>query len=164
MNIELQEILTQMVSFAILWFLLKKFAWDKILKVLDERKDKIQDSFDKIEQKTNDIDVLKADYETKLKDIEATARQKINEAIADGQKAAAQLQEKARLDAKKTMEKAKANIVLEIAKAKVELRDEVVKLAIGAAEKIITKEIDDKKHNALVLDFIEAVDKKEDSK
>lgn len=160
MNIEIQEILTQSVAFLGLWFLLKKFAWDKILTLLDERQNKIQASFDDIESKTQSLDSLKQEYELKLKDIENTAKQKLNEAIVEGQKLAAQIQDKARLEAKNVIEKSKETLALEVAKARVDLRNEIVGLAIHAAEKVMSKEIDAKKHETMVIEFIDSIQKK----
>lgn len=160
MNIELQEILTQAVAFLALWFLLKKFAWSSLLKLLDERKKKIQTTLEDIDTKTKAVEKLHADYEHKLKDIEHMTRQKINEAIVEGQKMANQIQDKAHEDVKQLMDKAKEILEMEVNKARIDFRTQMSHLAIQAAEKIIQAELNVEKHEKLVLDFIKSVDSK----
>ncbi len=160
MNIELQEILTQAVAFLALWFLLKKFAWSSLLKLLDDRKEKIQTTLEDIDTKTKAVEKLHADYEHKLKDIEHLTRQKLNEAIVEGQKLASQIQDKAHEDIKKLMDKAKESLELEISKARIDFRVQMSHLAIQAAEKIIRTELNTEKHEKLALDFIKSVDSK----
>lgn len=159
MNLELQQILTQALGFIILLFLLKKFAWKPLLSLLDERRDKISSEFENIERVKTELARLGDDYKAKLSDIDAQARQKIQEAVSEGQRIAVEIQEKAREDANKALEKAKANIELEVAKARVELRNQMTNIAIKAAEKILKEDLNDDRHNRLVMGFIENVER-----
>lgn len=158
MNLEIQQILTQALGFIILLFLLKKFAWKPLLSLLDERRDKISSEFSNIERVKTEIGRLENDYRSKLADIDAQARQKIQEAVLEGQRIAVELQEKAREDANKTLEKAKANIEIEVAKARAELRNQMTNIAIRAAEKILQEDLNDDRHKRLVMGFIENVE------
>lgn len=158
MNLEIQQILTQALGFIILLFLLKKFAWKPLLSLLDERRDKITSEFSNIERVKTEIGRLENDYRSKLADIDAQARQKIQEAVLEGQRIAVELQEKAREDANKTLEKAKANIEIEVAKARAELRNQMTNIAIKAAEKILQEDLNDDRHKRLVMGFIENVE------
>lgn len=159
MNLELQQILTQAFGFIILLILLKKFAWKPLLSLLDERRDKISSEFENIERVKTELARLGEDYKAKLSDIDAQARQKIQEAVSEGQRIAVELQEKAKEDANKAMEKAKANIEIEIAKARAELRNQMTNIAIKAAEKILKEDLNDDRHNRLVMGFIENVER-----
>ena len=154
-----QEILTQIFGFLIILVLLKIFTWKPILKLLDERKKRIASEFDNIEKAKQEMAKLREEYEVKLKEIDLEARKRIQEAIAEGQKMAADLQVEAREEAKKVLDRAKENIELEVAKAKVELRDDIVNMAILATEKIINERLDDAKHKELIVEFIEGVGK-----
>ena len=159
MNLELQQILTQAFGFIILLILLKKFAWKPLLSLLDERRDKISSEFATIERVKTELARLEDDYKARLSDIDAHARLKIQEAVSEGQRIAAELQEKAREDANKTLEKAKANIEIEVAKARAELRSQMTSIAIKAAEKILKEDLNDERHKRLVTGFIENVER-----
>lgn len=157
MNLEIQQILTQILGFLILLYILKRFAWKPLLSLLDERREKIASEFKNIEKFKEELSRIEEDYKAKLSEIDAQARIRIQEAIAEGQRISIEIQDKARDEAKKLLEKAKVNIELEMAKAKVELRNEVATLAIMAAERILREELDGKKQKKLVIDFIERV-------
>lgn len=155
MNLEIQQILTQAIGFLVLLFILKKIAWKPLLSLLDERREKISSEFRNIEQTKSELSRLEQDYKARLAEIEAQARQKIQEAISEGQKISVELQEKAREEGKNILNKAKENIDLEIAKARVELRNQVASLAIKAAEKVIKEELSEERHKRLVTEFID---------
>ncbi|HZX48642.1 MAG TPA: F0F1 ATP synthase subunit B [Nitrospirota bacterium] len=155
MNLEIQQILTQALGFLILLFILKKIAWKPLLSLLDERREKISSEFQNIESTKSELSRLELDYKSRLADIDAQARQRIQEAISEGQRIAVEIQEKAREESKNILNKAKENIELEVAKARVELRNQVANLAIRAAEKVLKEELTEERHKRLVTEFID---------
>lgn len=159
MNLDWSQILTQIIGFLLLLWLLKRFAWKPILQLLEERRNKINTEFNKIDQTKVEVAKLRQEYEQQLKTIEAQARQKILDAVQESQKIAAEIQEKARDDARQIIEKAKQNVELEIAKAKVELRDEIVNLTLQATEKMLNEKLDDQKHRELITQYIDSLDR-----
>ena len=155
MNLEIQQILTQALGFLILLFILKKIAWKPLLSLLDERREKITSEFQTIDRTKSELLRLEQDYKARLADIDALARQRIQEAISEGQRISVELQEKAREESKNILNKAKENIELEVAKARVELRNQVANLAIKAAEKVLKEELTEERHKRLVTEFID---------
>ena len=155
MNLEIQQILTQALGFLILLFILKKIAWKPLLSLLDERREKITSEFQTIDRTKSELLRLEQDYKARLADIDALARQRIQEAISEGQRISVEIQEKAREESKNILNKAKENIELEVAKARVELRNQVATLAIKAAEKLIKVELTEERHKRLVTEFID---------
>jgi len=156
LNLEIQQILTQALGFLILLFILKKIAWKPLLSLLDERREKITSEFQTIDRTKSELLRLEQDYKARLADIDALARQRIQEAISEGQRISVEIQEKAREESKNILNKAKENIELEVAKARVELRNQVATLAIKAAEKLIKVELTEERHKRLVTEFIDA--------
>jgi len=155
LNLEIQQILTQALGFLILLFILKKIAWKPLLSLLDERREKITSEFQTIDRTKSELLRLEQDYKARLADIDALARQRIQEAISEGQRISVEIQEKAREESKNILNKAKENIELEVAKARVELRNQVATLAIKAAEKLIKVELTEERHKRLVTEFID---------
>ena len=84
--ISANEVVAQVISFLILLFLLRVLAWKKILKLLDDRKEKIAGEFKKIEDTKAEVAGLRADFEAKLISIDEIAEKKIEEAVAEGRK------------------------------------------------------------------------------
>ncbi len=157
MNVQLPVVLTQIVGFLLLFWILKKYAWKPILGMLEERRQKIADEFQKIEETQADVNKLKEDFEAQVRKLDQIARDKETAAIAEGQKIAQEIQVKAREEAKEIIEKAKENINLEITKAKVELRNQIVAFTLQATEIIIKEDIDDAKHRDKINSLIDEV-------
>jgi F-type H+-transporting ATPase subunit b len=155
MNLEIGQILTQIVAFVIVLWILKKFAWKPLLSVLEERKKKIKSEFDSIEEQKKKIQTLTDEYNEKLKGIEAEARVKIQEAVKDGRKISQEIQAEARSQAKEILNKTKDEVEREIAKAKIQLKNDMVNMVIAATEKIIKEKLDAEQHKKLIADFVE---------
>jgi len=158
-SLSTSEIVAQIVSFLILLTFLRIFAWKKLLKMLDDRRERIASEFKKIDDAQSEVAKLKADYENKLSSIEAEARVKIQEAIAEGKKVSQEIREGARQEARAILDKAQENIGLEISKAKQELKQKVVDLTLGTTEKLLREKITDDKDRRLASDFLEELGK-----
>lgn len=152
-------ILTHMAGFIITVSILKKFAWVPILGILDERREKIKSEFDSIEAGKADVATQKEGYEAKLRDIDALARQKLTEAVNEGQEIAAEIKAKGHSDANQIVERAKEEIERDKDKARAAMKDEMVRTTIAAAEKIISAKMDDEQNRRLISDFIDGVEK-----
>src|SRR3990167_9168087 len=154
MGISIPEVLTQAFAFILLVFLLKKFAWKPLLKLLDERRQKIQLGLAQIERTKSEVDALKSDYEQRQAHIQEEMRKKLQQAIAEGKLIAKEIHEGARGEARALLEKAKTDIQLETEKAKIVLKNEIADLAVSAAERLIQEKMDAQKDKNLALRFI----------
>lgn len=155
MNIEIQQILTQIVGFLLLLWLLRKYAWGPLLGVLDERRTRIATELEEIRKGKESLAQMKAEYDTKISEIENQARARIQEAVTEGQRMAREIAEGAREEAHQVLEKAKEDIHREMAKAKAQLRDEIATIAVSAAGKIVRQELNKQKDKELVLQYID---------
>jgi F-type H+-transporting ATPase subunit b len=135
------EIVTQLVAFILVFFILKKYAFGAVFQMLEERQKTIEGSIAEAKKSQEDMALLKKDYEAKLHGIEQEGRKKIQEAINDSQRIAAEIKDKATADAEKQIAKAKAEINQEITKAKEVIRREVIELSTQIAAKVIEKNI-----------------------
>ncbi len=158
MKFELAQILTNIVGFVIVFWVLKRFAFGPLLKMLEDRREKIRADFDEADRAKAAAEKLEADYAERMKNIEAEARQKIQEAIGDGRQVAAEIKEQAHTEARGIIEKAKADLVRDIAIAKIELKEEIVAMTLAATRKVIAESLDDKRHRKLINDFIDQVE------
>jgi F-type H+-transporting ATPase subunit b len=149
------QIVTQGIAFVLFFWILKRFAWKPILKLLDDRRDKISGEFQRISELEERFKQLRQDYENRLKDIDAESRRRIQEAIAEGRTISSEIAEQARHDARAITDKAKQNIELEVAKARAQLKEDIIRLTLAATEKILHERLDDRKHRDLVQRFIE---------
>jgi len=155
------EIVAQVLSFLVLLFLLRLFAWKKFLQILDERKQRISSEFQKIEDVKLEISELKADYEARLASIEETAKVKIQEAVDSGKQITEETRKNANLEAQKIIDNARLSIKYELSQAKEELKEKIIELTIKATENVIQEKLTAENDAKLVKDFLEKVDELE---
>lgn len=160
MNLQLAVIVTQILGFLIVLMVLRAFAWGPILKMLEERREKIRTSFQDIETQKKEIAALKLKYEDELKKIDAVARQRMNEVLAEAQKTAQDIEAAARERSQAEMTRLKAEIEQEYRSARVKLRDEIVSVALNAAERMVKEKLDRTRQSALVDQFLTDLEKK----
>ncbi|MBI3872726.1 MAG: F0F1 ATP synthase subunit B [candidate division Zixibacteria bacterium] len=158
MNVDIQQILTHVVGFLVVLWVLKRYAWKPLLGILEERRARIQSDFDAAAAKRVEAEETAARYAAQLRNIEADARAKIQEAIADGRRMAGEIREEARAEAKRIIDKARADVERELAKAQVELKEKIVGMTISATERIIRRSLDDEGHRRLISGFLDELD------
>jgi F-type H+-transporting ATPase subunit b len=152
-------IVTQIIGFILALWILKAFAWKPLLKMLDDRRNKIAGDIGEAEKIKADAARLLDDYHAKLREIDNEARVRIQEAVADGARIGAEIKDQARQESRLILERSREELSRDIAKARVELRDEVVGMAIRAAEKLISVRLDEAEQKRLLENFLKEVDK-----
>lgn len=149
------QLITTVIGFLILLWIMKKFAWGPILDLLDQRRDKIEADYKAAERELGSAEELKADFETKLSEIKVIERERVQEAVKKGETLADGIVTKARAEVDDSKAKGMQDLEIESRKAQKQLRDDVVTLAIGAAEKLIGERLDDDKHRQLIQQYID---------
>jgi F-type H+-transporting ATPase subunit b len=155
--IDPKQVITQILGFLLLVWLLRQFAWGPLLGLLEARRQKIAGEFQEAERRKAEADGLKARYESELKGIEAQARQKLMEAVAEGQKVAGEIKAQAQTEAQHRLERANDEIARENEKAKEVLKQRMIALALRAAEKILRQKLDDASQRQLAAEFVDEV-------
>ncbi len=152
------QLLAHAISFAVFFFLVRGAFMAIIYPPMKERRDRIQAEYDRIEQEKAAVAGLKQEYEAHLKKIEAESRERIQAAVAEGQRVGTELRDLARKEAQEILTRAREDIAMERDKAQVTLRNEVVALAMGIAGKVVQEELTAEKHKKLVDAFLADVE------
>ena len=155
--INIKLVLTQILGFVLMVWILSRYAWKPILATLAERRQKIADEFTEAERRQKSADQLKADYEAQLRGIEAEKRAKIQEGLAEGQKLAGEIRTQAQHEAQDRLHKAEDEIAREREKSKELLKEQVISLSLRTAEKILATKLDDPAQRALAGKFVDEV-------
>lgn len=159
MSVDIIQILTHVLAFVIMLWVLRKFAWKPFLGILEERRAQIQSDFDTAAAKRREAEETAARYTAQMKDIENEKRARIQEGIGEGRKIADEIREEARGEAKKIIDKAREDIQRDVAKAQVELKDKIVNMTMTATERIIRQSLDQEGHRRLVTNFIDELER-----
>ncbi len=153
--IDVRQVGTQILGFLILLWGMKKFAWGPMLNMLEARRQKIAAEFAEAERRQAEADQTRARYEQELKGIDAQARQKLQQAAAEGEKLAAAIRAQAQQDAADRVARAEDEIQREREKAKEQFKEQVVRLAMRSAEKILREKLDESHQRRLMGEFID---------
>ena len=149
------QVVTVVIAFFIVLLILAKVAWKPVIALIDERRKTIVDEFERLDARQADLSSKIKDYEARLAQIDAEARERSNKAIEEGKRTANEIIDEAKRLADETRTKAQADIRMEIDKARVELRSQMVSLTIGATERLLHAELNDERHRQLTAQFID---------
>ena len=159
LQLDVQQIVSQSISFLLLLWVLRRFAWRPLLGVLDARRARIDDALRQAAQQHAQVERLTVELHARLAKIDEETRRSIQQAVQEGRRIAMDIQDEARAQAQGILAKSKETIELELAKARVALRDELADLTIEAAERFLKQKLDPEADKALVaaiLDELEA--------
>jgi len=147
-------LLAQIVNFLIILFLLKKFFYKPIIKVLEDRKNRIEDSLknaDLISEK-----LAKTDEKSRL--IIEGAQKNTQDLISDAKSEAGrilnQAQEDARAAGQEAIIQVRAQIENERVKMQKELEDQTLNLVIGVVKKVLSKTLSVKEKQTITKEAI----------
>jgi F-type H+-transporting ATPase subunit b len=129
------------IIFGIVLFILGKFAWKPILKMLKEREESIANALSSADKAREEVAGLKADNEKILKEARREKEEILKEAREMKDKIVAEAKEKANLEAQKSVVQARIQIESEKTAAISEIKKQVAELSVKIAEKLIKKEL-----------------------
>ena len=155
--IDIRMVGTQVLGFLLLLWGLSKWAWGPLTAQLEARRQKIAGEFAEAERRQIAADQLKAKLEQDLRGIDAKAREKLQEAVSEGQKVAGEIRAQAHSEAQARMARAEDEMMREREKAKELLKEQVIALSLATAEKILKSKLDEPAHRKLAGQFIDEV-------
>tara|TARA_B110000014_G_scaffold206089_1_gene156717 strand:- start:180 stop:683 length:504 start_codon:yes stop_codon:yes gene_type:complete len=145
------------LTFLLLVFVLAKFAWKPLLKMLQDREDMVRSSIEDAEKAKSELERLNEESEA----IMAKARSEAQSILADGKAAAEKVKDdiiaKSKEQANKIREDAGNQIQVEKDKAISEIKKEVVNLTLSVAEKLIQKNLSDADNKSLIDESLKKV-------
>lgn len=157
MELQWKALLTQVVGFLIVLWLLRKYAWGKLLAFTEKRRETIANEFATIEKSKVGAEALRRRYEEELAGIESTRRTRIQDAAHEAAEIASQIREEARREVVDLRVKANQDIDMEMDKANAAFRDQMVNAVITATDKMIRLRLDDAQHRRLINEFLDEV-------
>jgi len=155
--IDIRQVITQILGFLIMVWVLRRYAWGPLLGMLEARRARIAGEFQEADRLKAEALGVRGRYEQELKGIEAQARQKLQEAVAEGQRVAGEIRQQAQGEATSRLERAQEEIAREREKAKEILKEQVIRLSLRSAEKILRQKLDDPAQRKLASEFIDEV-------
>jgi F-type H+-transporting ATPase subunit b len=159
MEFNLVDIALSIITFLVLFLILKHFLFEKVHDFMEARTKEVEDSLNNAAETNRLADAKLKDYEERISNVESESREIIKKARDEAKVQADTIVEEANEKAHLTIEQAQQQIEREKLTARKELRTEVGNLAMMAAGKILEKEVDAAEHQEIVDKIIEEAEK-----
>ena len=130
------------ISFSVILFILKKFAWKPILKALKDREISIDTALKSADKAKEKMEQLNADNEKIIKEAKNERDNLLKDARQIKDKIISEAKQKANSEAEKIIENAKGKIESEKEAALDEIKNQVAGFSIEIAEKILKKKLE----------------------
>lgn len=145
------------ITFLVLFFILKKFAWKPLVEAVEKREKTISDAVEDARKTKEALENLSEEHEKMRAESEQSAREILRQGKEAGEKIAREIEEKARGAADEMLEHARQQIGEEKEKAVAALKEEAVDMVIQTSAKLVEKSLDDEAHRKIVKQHLEAL-------
>jgi F-type H+-transporting ATPase subunit b len=146
------------VSFAIAFFVLRKYAFGPIQRVIDERRKRILDALEEAERSRDEARRLIEEHRSLL----GRARADAEEILAEGRKIAEaqreRMKEETEAERQRRLEETSRQIAAETQRALEQIRAEVADLTLLATAKVTGKALDESDHRRLIDEAVAELD------
>ncbi len=150
----LGDSLVTLISFLLLFVVIKSVAWKPLMNMLAQREEAINADLDKAETARLSAEQQLAEVELQLREARTKANDTLSRAQAEGTEMQRAIVEEAKEDARRIRTQAEKEIDLERKQAFTSLRSEISEMSISIAEGIIGKELNADDQNRLIEEFI----------
>ena len=151
------ELVWGTLAFAIVFFLMWKFAFPSVKKAMDARTDRIRDSLSTAEQAKTDAQAVLDEYQRQLADARNESNRIIEEARQTAEALRRDLMARAEADAAEVRTRATADIEAARDRAREELRSQLTQLTLQLTELVVKRNIDRDANTRLIDDYISSI-------
>ena len=147
-------LISQIVSFAVVFYLLWRWGWPAIIRTLERRQTTIREGVENAERARRELNEATAHAEEILAESRRQAQDTINRAEQAAEREANRIIDEANERVQQIQQQQIERIRQEAALAREELSRLVVNLSLDAASKVIRKSVDTKDNRRLVQEFV----------
>lgn len=140
-GLDIRIFLAQLINFAVLVFLLHRFAYKPVLKLLEERSTKIEKGLEDAKRAAAELTEASAKREEILVQTKAESKAILDNALAAAGKIKDSIQKEAEEKAKEIIASAIAQSEEEKKKMMADVKEEVLALAVEITEKILGEQV-----------------------
>ena len=150
-----------LLAFVIVFIILAKFGFPVITKMVEDRKNYIDESLKKAREANEKLANIQSESELIMRQAREKQAEILKEAMATRDNIIKEARDKADIESKKIIESAKEQIKVEKDLAIRDIRSQIINLSTQVSEKVLRRELDDNNKQLSyidsLLDEIEAV-------
>lgn len=153
----LAELIPACIAFLIIFIVMSKLVWPTIVKMMDDRENKILGDIDAAEKAKEEAQADAKSYKDQLAAAEREAAEIVAAAKRRAEEERAEILAAAQKDAADTIARGKEVVETERRRAMEDLSKSVVDLSVEIAGKIIANDLSDDEHRALAEKYLQEV-------
>lgn len=153
----IDELIWGAVAFALVLFVLNRFAFPKLRETVEARQNQIQSDLEAAERAKQEAQQEKEQYQKQIADARGEANRIVEEARQQAENVRKDLIAKAEQEAQQIVARAQEGIEAERGRAVADLRSTIRDLSIELAEKVVGRSLDAQAHKDLVDAYIRDV-------
>jgi len=147
-----------LVTFVIVLFVLRKFAFGRIAALLDERREAVRQNLEAAEHAREEAERLLEEYKTQLAQSKREANEILERARATASEQQRQLSEELAAERERGIAAAQQAIAAETQQSLDRIKSEIADLTLLATEKVLRHALDEKEQRRLVEEALAGVD------
>ena len=148
------------IAFILLFIVLAKWGWPVIIKMMNDRADKIDKGVENARKAQEQLDNARAEAQQYVKDAQARQAEMLREAAKMKSDIIEEARAEAQKAAQKEMDAARQSIEQARKEAELQFRNEVGKFSIDIAEKMLRSQMSDEKaQTELVNKLLDEIEK-----
>ena len=155
LGVHLPSLLVYLVNFLLVLLILGLFAYRPILRLMDQRSERIRESLEASERAREEAASSQAAVEEQLVEARREGQRIMDQAREAAERYRAEEMERARNEAENFVERARSDIQRERDAAIDEVRASFGDLAMTAAERVVRRSLDRQAHEDLIAQVLE---------
>lgn len=155
LGIDLKLLVAQIINFALLLFLLQRFLYKPILKILAERKKKIAESLENAEKIKKELEKIEGRKQAELKKAQVEGERILDEVRLAAKRIQEEAAQKAAEQAQNFFSKARQEATQEREEWRQKLKEEFANLVVAAAQKIIAEKLTPDKNEKFIREVLQ---------
>jgi F-type H+-transporting ATPase subunit b len=146
------------VCFFITFFVLKRYAFGPIQKMLDERREQVRRSIEEAENARDEARKLLEEHRALMNQARADAEGILAEARRTAESMGQRMREETEIERQRRLEETRREIAAETARALEQIRSEVADLTLEATAIVVGKKLDSDRDRELIKEAIGSLD------
>lgn len=144
--------------FLIVVFVLRKYAFGAIQKLIDERREQVRRSIEEADNARDEARKLLEEHRALMNEARGEAEQIIAEARKTRESMEVRMREETEAERQRRLEETRKEIAAETARALEQIRSEVANLTLEAASRVIGRALDAERDRELITEAIGSLD------
>jgi F-type H+-transporting ATPase subunit b len=147
-----------LVCFGITFYVLKRYAFGPIQKIIDERRQRIRQSLEEADRARDEARRLLEEHRALMSEARGQSEEILSEARRVGDAQRERLREELEQERQRRLDDTRKQVEAETRRALEQLRAEVAELTVIATARVTGKVLDDKDHRRLIDEAIGELD------